>query len=216
MSTRFTERMVGRVGPVPPAVDEHPITSLVLPARNETSGDDIVAQASRARMAGRGAHPLDLTGLVLALRREADVRDGLRAEVPAGRALGFPDEAARPVLAGYADLLFRTPPGERRMYYRLLVGPESDPRLIEGVKVVRGSVLRAWTQTTTLHSRVSRLAPGLTAAEALAAEDLAVAVVPESAGVLRIRVADLCDQVRSMRGGVPLFLARFLARLACR
>lgn len=209
---RFTERMVGGVTAVTGA---EPVD---VPGRADAVGDDIVAQA---RAAGLGvpapSRVLDLDGLQLRVGVVPDGRDGYRSTVARGSARGLPGFSARPVLAGFADLLPRGGPGDRRMYYRLVVGPVDGPLLVEGVKVIRGSRLRVWQQTTTLYTRVSTLASEHDIETVVARPDRPlVGVVPVAAGVLRIRPADLVRQVLSMRGRIPRFLVGFAWRLAVR
>lgn len=220
MTTRFRERMAGPVAPL----RESDVGRVPLDARGPTVGAGVVEAAQRASGSahlGRSAF-LDLDGLVLAIDRQIDDADGYRATVVAGTVTGIHAEADGPVVSGFADLLYRGPGAERRMYYRLVVGgPDAAGRagwfVVEGIKVVTGSRWAAWRQTTTLSTRVSRLPAGLEGDDAVCHPDRPVrAVTPVSAGILRIRPRDLARQVLSMRGGVPLFLIGFFRRVADR
>ncbi|ARC58453.1 hypothetical protein AS850_15305 [Frondihabitans sp. 762G35] len=210
MTTRFRERMVGPVARIlgAPAVD--------LPERGDVRGDDIVELARGAALAPFDDAPalLDLDRLLLRLDALPDARDGYRATVAEGLIRGLGHGIDGPVVTGFADLLPRTGPSERRMYYRLVCGTDATARhVIEGVKVVRGGYARAWSETTTLFTRVSRADEHASAALLRRPDRAAEGLVPVRAGILRIRPADLARQVASMRGGVPRFLVGFAVRL---
>lgn len=220
MTTRFRERMAGPIALLDSDADQVP-----LDCRGPSVGEGLVEAARRASRSGghlgrRGF--LELNGLVLDVDRRVDAADGYRAAVVAGTVTGIGDDADGPIVTGFADLLYRGPVAQRRMYYRLVVGG-SDARgsagwfVVEGLKVVSGSRWAAWRQTTTLYTRVSRLPLGRDGDLAARHLDRPVpAATPLSAGILRIHPADLLRQILSMRGCVPVFLGGFFRRVADR
>lgn len=210
MSVTFRERMAGPVH----VVDRVPWR---VPPRGARAGDGLVRLVADAvgRSTERIGGVLDLDRLTVTVPGSSTEpeRDGYAAEVTTGIVLGV---RRRPldVVAGFADLLTRTPTG-RRMHYRLLVVDGPHRYVVEGVKTVEGGLRTAWRETTTLHTVVVRLTgpqavPTTGTARWLAAGDLDGEVV--LAGVLRVR--GLLAQGASMRGRLLPFLAGFIRRTA--
>ncbi len=201
--TTFRERMVGMVGPVPSA----PWT---LRPRGVTAGVAIVRTA--AMTAGARPTVLDLDDLLVRIDGVDPHRDGFTATVLRGTVTGLTEEPLA-VVHGFADVL-AIAGAERHMHYRLVLTAGADTYVVDGLKVLRGGVRRAWTATTTLHTVVVRVT-----ADALPRDPARCAAWADAggvrgevvaAGVLRVR--GLLRQGASLRGRVLPFLVGFARR----
>jgi len=188
--------------------------------RDATQGLGLRLAALDATASDAPGHPIEITGLELLVEIWPDAKDGHGSWVTGGTVLGIGPRPAA-VVAGYVDLLFRGADGGRRTYYRLLTVDDPDPdratvRLVECVKEVGSDWRATWADTTTVHTRVSRLPAGVLIADELDTADglaftrrvmngVLTGLVLESEGVLRVTPYSMARQLTTLRGrGWPL------------